>query len=76
MKGLLILVLCILWLLGLYYGYTLIVSKTMKSAPEPEKSADQARQEMEQRQKIQDSLQQQRELMKDRQRTMRNYQNR
>ena len=76
MKAVVIFVICILWLLGLYYGYTLIVSKAMKSAPKQEKSLEQTRKERKQREKLQDSLKQQRELMEDRQRTLRNYQNR
>ena len=48
----------------------------MHAAPKQEKSVEEIRKESEQKQKIQDSLQQQRQLMQDRQRTMRYYQNR
>ena len=76
MKGFVIFIICLLWLWGLYYGYTLIVSKSLKSAPTKERSAEEIRREEAQRQKMRDNLQQQRQLMQDRQRTMRYYQNR
>jgi len=76
MKGFIVFLICIAWLWGLYYGYTLLVTKSLKSAPKQEKSLDQPRQENDQRQKRQDSLQQQRKLMRDRQQTLRDYQNR
>lgn len=76
MKGIIIFIVCALWLWVLYYGYTLVVAKTMKSAPVQERPLEQIRKEDQQREKLQDSLKQQKELMKDRQRTLRNYQNR
>jgi hypothetical protein len=76
MKGFVIFLACVVWLWLLYYGYTLIVTKTLKSAPVQEKSTDLTRKEAEQRQRRQDSLKQQRQLIQDRQRTLRNYQNR
>ena len=76
MRGFIVFLICLAWLWGLYYGYTLLVTRSLKSAPTQEKSVDQTRQENEQRQKRQDSLQQQKNLMRDRQRTMRQYQNR
>ena len=63
MKGFIVFLICIAWLWGLYYGYTLLVTKSLKSAPKQEKSLDQTRQENDQLQKRQDSLQQQRKLI-------------
>ena len=76
MKGFVLVIICLLWLWGMYYGYTLIVAKTLKSVPAQERSSEEVRKEDAQRQKIRDSMEQQRQLMQDRQRTMRNYQNR
>jgi uncharacterized protein HemX len=61
---------------SVYYGYTVIVTKTMKSAPAQERSLEDIRKEDQQREKLQDSLKQQRQLMEDRQRTFRSHQNR
>ena len=60
---------------AIYCGYTFIVGKTMGSAPDEKKSTEDTRLEKQQRQKIQDDLQRQRDLMHDRQRTLRYYQN-
>ena len=76
MKGFALLIVCLLWLWGLYYGYTLIVSKSLKSAPQQKKSSEAIRKEDTERQKARDSIQKQRDLMHDRERTMRFHQNR
>ena len=76
MKGFALFMVCLLWLWGMYYGYTFIVAKTLQSAPKKEKSMEEIRQENDQRKKAQDNLQRQRDLMHDRQRTMRYHQNR
>ena len=77
MKSVVTFLLCLLVVaVALYCGYTFIISKTLASAPEEKKSDEGTRLEKQQRQKVQDDLQRQRDLMHDRQRTLRYYQNR
>lgn len=76
MKIIMTLLIIVFWLGALYYGYTLIVTKTISSAPEKRKSLDEARHEKDQRQKAHENLQKKKLLMEDRERALRYHQNR
>lgn len=64
------------WLAALYFGFTFIVTKTMGSASEQKKSADDLHLEKEQSQKAQENLKKKKRLMEERERTLRYHQNR
>ena len=75
MKGILIGIIIILWLAGVYFAFIHVIGKTMRpsqSTPEDYQPA-RLQQEQDQAQKLQSVADQQRRLMEDRQRRMRNH---
>ncbi|MDP2653946.1 MAG: hypothetical protein Q8Q08_07945 [Candidatus Omnitrophota bacterium] len=77
MKGIMIFLVLGAWIVGIYYGYVYLVRKAMKTEPKSDSEVmARSLQQEEQRRKARETLEQQRRLMQDRQRTIQMHRNR